>query len=259
MHPTRTRPRLGVNVDHVATIRQARGTSYPDPVSAAAIAELAGADQITIHLREDRRHIQDRDVHVMRQTVQTRLNLEMAATEEMLQIALDVKPDMITLVPERREEQTTEGGLAVAGHEKVLGPYLERLRESGAYLSLFIDPDPTQIEASAALGVEIVEIHTGDYCEANAEFTNRLATYDFERDAEWRRLRDAAHAAAAAGLTVAAGHGLDYKNVLAVAAIADFEEFNIGHSIVARSLFVGFERAVAEMIEALAEGRSLAE
>ncbi|RAL21619.1 pyridoxine 5'-phosphate synthase [Lujinxingia litoralis] len=259
MNPTHRRPRLGVNVDHVATIRQARGTTYPDPVSAAALAELAGADQITIHLREDRRHIQDRDVRVMRQTVQTRLNLEMAATEEMLEIALEVRPDMITLVPERREEQTTEGGLAVAGHEDTLGPYLERLRASGAYLSLFIDPEQAQIEASAKLGVEIVELHTGDYCEAAAEFTNKQVPSAFDRNTEWRRLRDAAQLAASLGLTVAAGHGLDTKNVLAVAAIPEFEEFNIGHSIVARAIYVGFERAVAEMIDALAEGRSLAE
>ncbi|WP_230470121.1 pyridoxine 5'-phosphate synthase [Lujinxingia vulgaris] len=259
MNPTRIRPRLGVNVDHVATIRQARTTRYPDPVSAAAIAELAGADQITIHLREDRRHIQDRDLRVLRETVQTRLNLEMAATDEMFKIAMEVRPDMITLVPERREEQTTEGGLAIVGQEKTLGPYLERLRRSGAHLSLFIDPDPAQIEASADLGVDIVELHTGDYCESAAEFTNTLAPSEFERDHEWRRLRDAASRAASAGLTVAAGHGLDYKNVLAVAAIPEFEEFNIGHSIVARAIYVGFERAVAEMIEALAEGRALAE
>lgn len=252
------RPRLGVNVDHVATIRQARGTHYPDPVAAASIAELAGADQITIHLREDRRHIQDRDVEVMRRTVETRLNLEMAATEEMLEIACRIKPDMVTLVPEKREEQTTEGGLAVVENRERLAEYCERLRESGAYLSLFIDPDVAQIEASAELGAEIVELHTGDYCEAASEFTNKLAPSAFDRAAELDKLRVGAKRAAELDLVVAAGHGLDYKNVLDVAAIAEFEEFNIGHSIVGRAVLVGFERAVREMIDALALGRSYA-
>lgn len=253
--PSVIRPRLGVNVDHVATLRQARGTSYPDPVTAAALAELAGADQITIHLREDRRHIQDRDVHLMRQTVQTRLNLEMAATEEMLDIALEVRPDMVTLVPEKREEQTTEGGLAVCGQEEVLGKYLEKLAQCGAYLSLFIDPDPDQIAASADLGVDIVELHTGDYCEATDPFTNRKKPSKYDATQELQRLSKAARVADTLGLIVAAGHGLDYKNVLPVAAIPQFEEFNIGHSIVARAVLVGFERAVGEMIEALEAGR----
>ncbi|QDG49832.1 pyridoxine 5'-phosphate synthase [Persicimonas caeni] len=250
------RPRLGVNVDHVATIRQARGTHYPDPVAAASIAELAGADQITIHLREDRRHIQDRDVEVLRHTVETRLNLEMAATEEMLEIACRIRPDMVTLVPEKREEQTTEGGLAVVENRERLAEYCERLRESGAYLSLFIDPDLAQIEASAELGAEIVELHTGDYCEAASEFTNKLTPAEFDRDAELQKLVDGAKRAAELDLVVAAGHGLDYKNVLDVAAIPEFEEFNIGHSIVGRAVLVGFERAVREMIDALALGRN---
>jgi pyridoxine 5-phosphate synthase len=250
------RPRLGVNVDHVATIRQARGTHYPDPVAAASIAELAGADQITIHLREDRRHIQDRDVEVLRHTVETRLNLEMAATEEMLEIACRLRPDMVTLVPEKREEQTTEGGLAVVENRERLAEYCERLRESGAYLSLFIDPDLAQIEASAELGAEIVELHTGDYCEAASEFTNKLTPTEFDRDAELQKLVDGAKRAAELDLVVAAGHGLDYKNVLDVAAIPEFEEFNIGHSIVGRAVLVGFERAVREMIDALALGRN---
>jgi pyridoxine 5-phosphate synthase len=256
--PDLIRPRLGVNVDHVATIRQARGTQYPEPVAAAALAEMAGADQITIHLREDRRHIVDRDVYVLRQTVGTRLNLEMAATEEMLNIAVDVQPDMVTLVPEKREEQTTEGGLDVVGNQKRLADYLEKLADSGAYTSLFIDPDPEQISASAELGVDIVELHTGDYCEAATPFSNKNGDYEFDRDTELQRLRRSARVAESLGLTVAAGHGLDYKNVLAVAAIPQFEEFNIGHSIVARAVLVGFERAVKEMIHALEAGRRAA-
>ncbi len=249
------RPRLGVNVDHVATLRQARGTHYPDPVAAAALAESAGADQITVHLREDRRHISDRDVRVLRDTVGTRLNLEMAATEEMLNIALEIKPDMVTLVPEKREEQTTEGGLAVKENHKALAEYLQRLSDSGAYLSLFIDPDSDQISASADLGVDIVELHTGDYCEAAAPFTNQNRPSEFDRDVELQRLKKAARVADTLGLVVAAGHGLDYKNILDVAAIPQFEEFNIGHSIVSRAVFVGFESAVKEMIDALNAGR----
>ena len=251
------RPRLGVNVDHVATLRQARGTHYPEPVAAASLAELAGADQITIHLREDRRHIQDRDVYALRQTVGTRLNFEMGATEEMLEIALDVEPDMITLVPEKREEQTTEGGLDVIAQRDELGDYMERLRSCGAHLSLFVDPDPDQISASAQLGVDLVELHTGDYCEAQSPLTNAHRPQHFDRSDELQRLRDAARVAESLDLIVAAGHGLDYKNVLDVAAIPQFEEFNIGHSIVSRAVLVGFERAVREMIDALDQGRRL--
>lgn len=249
------RPRLGVNVDHIATLRNARGTSYPDPVSAAALAELAGADQITVHLREDRRHITERDVRILRETVTTRLNLEMAATDEMLQIARSIQPDMITLVPEKREEQTTEGGLNVVQNQSSFKVYLDRLRQTGAHLSLFIDPDSDQISASADLGVDIVELHTGDYCEANAPFTNRNAEHSFDRTRELQRLRKAAQFADTLGLVVAAGHGLDYKNVLALAAIPQFEEFNIGHSIISRASLVGLERATREMIAALAQGR----
>ncbi len=251
------RPRLGVNVDHIATLRQARGTTYPDPVTAAALAELAGADQITVHLREDRRHIQDRDVALLRQTVQTRLNLEMGATQEMLQIAIAVRPDMVTLVPEKREERTTEGGLDVVGQRAVLGDYIKRLRDSGAVVSLFIDPDEAQLEASAALGVELVELHTGDYCEALDAWTNRVGEHR-DRATELARLRVAAKQGRALGLIMAAGHGLDYKNVLEVAAISELEEFNIGHSIIARASLVGLERAVREMIEALERGRMMA-
>lgn len=249
------RPRLGVNVDHVATVREARGTTYPEPITAAKKAELAGADQITIHLREDRRHIQDRDVRLLRETVETRLNLEMGATEEMLEIACDIEPDMVTLVPERREEQTTEGGMDVVNNAGFLTEYLDELVDCGAHLSLFIDPDPDQIAASARLGVDIVELHTGDYCEAASAFTNKNSPSEFNRDHQLKRLREAARVADSLDLVVAAGHGLDYKNVLDVAAIPQFEEFNIGHSIVSRAVLVGFERAVREMIETLEKGR----
>jgi pyridoxine 5-phosphate synthase len=252
---THARPRLGVNVDHVATVRQARGTAYPEPVTAASLAELAGADQITVHLREDRRHIQDRDVRVLRETVGTRLNLEMAATREMLEFALEIQPDMVTLVPEKREEQTTEGGLDVVGHRDRLGGYLEELAESGAHLSMFIDPDVAQVDASREIGATIVELHTGDYCEAVSAFTNAHVESEFDRKGELAKLRKAAEHADNIGLTVAAGHGLDYKNVHDVAAIWQFEEFNIGHSIVSRAVLVGFEQAVREMIDALALGR----
>lgn len=231
--------RLGVNVDHVATIRQARGTRYPDPVFAASMAELAGADQITIHLREDRRHIQDRDLHVMRETVQTRLNLEMAATEEMLRIALEVKPDTVTLVPERREEQTTESGLDVVRLQDELRPTVDALMNGGIAVSLFVDPTLAQIDASAQLEVDAVEIHTGDYAEA---------IDDDILESETARIELAAEHASAASLMVAAGHGLDYLNVREIARIPAIEELNIGHAIVARAIFVGFERAVSEMI-----------
>lgn len=231
--------RLGVNVDHVATIRQARGTLYPDPVTAASVAELAGAHQITIHLREDRRHIQDRDLRIMRETVQTRLNLEMAATQEMLEIALATRPDCVTLVPEKREEQTTEGGLDVIGASSELAETCDQLMAAGIDVSLFIDPDSATIEASSRLDVHAVELHTGDYAEAQDEE---------ERSAELKRLQDAATYAAGCSLMVAAGHGLDYVNTPEIAAIPEVEELNIGHSIVARSIFVGFDQAVREML-----------
>ena len=239
------RVRLGVNVDHVATVRQARGTRYPDPVTAAAMAELAGADQITIHLREDRRHIQDRDLHIMRETVQTRLNLEMAATEEMLEIALASKPDTVTLVPERREEQTTEHGLDVKRLEGALAPFCKALSEGGIDVSLFIDPDLEQIDSAVRLGVQAIELHTGEYASAVDDAT-------MER--ELNRLEAAAEHAHRAGLMVAAGHGLDYVNVNEVAAIDNIEELNIGHALVGRAVLVGFERAVREMIAAMHDG-----
>lgn len=240
------RTRLGVNVDHVATIRQARGTRYPDPVTAAAIAEMAGADQITIHLREDRRHIQDRDLRILRETLQTRMNLEMAATDEMLAIALEIRPESVTLVPERREERTTEGGLDIVAHQASLASYCEALMEADIATSLFIDPDPLQVAASADLGVDIVELQTGDYAEAED---------DQSRERELDRLEAAASQAAAASLVVAAGHGLDYQNVRDIVAIEEVEELNIGHSIVARSIFVGMDQAVREMLALMSEAR----
>jgi pyridoxine 5-phosphate synthase len=238
--------RLGVNVDHVATLRQSRRTSYPDPVAAAVMAELAGADQITIHLREDRRHIQERDLQVMRKTVTTRLNLEMAATQEMVKIAYEVKPDVVTLVPERREELTTEGGLDVVGGREAVRKAVKTLRDADILVSLFIDPDLDQVKAAHRAEAEVVEFHTGRYCDA------RLAS---DRRKELSRLVDACKAAAKLGLAVAAGHGLNYQNVGPVAAIAEVEELNIGHSIVARAVLVGMERAVREMKELIAKAR----
>jgi pyridoxine 5-phosphate synthase len=235
------RPLLGVNVDHVATLRQARGTMYPDPVTAALLAESAGADQITVHLREDRRHIQDRDVRVLREVVQTRLNLEIAATSEMLAFAISVRPDMVTIVPERREERTTEGGLDVLGATDLLTAFVAPLREHNIVVSLFVDPDRAQLDACAALGIPMVELHTGDYAEARGPRASEELT----------RLGAAARHGHRNGLVIAAGHGLEYRNVRALTAIEEIVEYNIGHAIVARAVFVGFERAVAEMLEAM--------
>jgi pyridoxine 5-phosphate synthase len=236
--------RLGVNVDHVATLRQARRTEYPDPVAAAMLAELGGADQITIHLREDRRHIQDRDLEVMRKTVTTRLNLEMAATPEMVKVAWGVKPDTVTLVPERREELTTEGGLDVVVGREAIRRTVKNLRDAEIEVSLFIDPDLDQVKAAHRVEAQTVEFHTGRYCEA------RL---DADRRKEFGRLLDCCKAAAKLGLRVAAGHGLNYRNVQPVAALQEIEELNIGHAIVARAVLVGMERAVREMKEILRE------
>ena len=236
------RPRLGVNVDHVATLRQQRDTLYPDPVIAAGIAELAGADQITVHLREDRRHIQERDVRILRQTVQTTLNLEMAATKEMVDIALSVRPDTVTLVPEKREERTTEGGLDVVTEEISLVGVVERLKEANITVSLFVDPDERQIDASRRTNADIIELHTGDYCTA-AEQSVRVHHLD--------RLMRATEQGVDLGLAVVAGHGLDYRNVGPIAAIPLIEELNIGHSIICRAVMVGMERAVLEMLDAI--------
>ena len=237
--------RLYVNVDHVATLRQQRGTRYPDPVAAAVLCELAGADGVTVHLREDRRHIQDRDVRVLRETVRGVLNLEMAATEEMLRIAREVKPEFCTLVPERREEQTTEGGLTVAPGG-TLEKVVRGLADAGIGVSLFIDPEPRVIEASARMGVGTVELHTGDYCNTalrSAELTRQL-----------QRLELAARAAVDSGLHLGAGHGLDYANVGPVAALVGLEELNIGHGLVARAVMIGMREAVIELREAIAAG-----
>ena len=237
-----SRRRLGVNVDHVATIRQARRTIYPDPVTAASLAELAGADQITMHLREDRRHMQDRDLRILRQTVQTVLNLEMAATAEMVKIAYEVKPDMATLVPERREELTTEGGLDVGHHKDTLKKYVQNLRDGDIQVSLFIDPDLDQVRAAHRLDANAVELHTGKYCDTRGEAEQR---------AELTRIIDAARAAQKLGMRVAAGHGLHYNNIRSLVRIDEIEEYNIGHSIVARAILVGFDQAVREMIALL--------
>lgn len=236
------RVRLGVNVDHVATLRQARGTRYPDPVFAATLAEQGGADQITIHLREDRRHIQERDLDVLRKTVQVPLNLEMAATPAMVELAIRAMPDTVTLVPEKREERTTEGGLDVVGNAGLLANVITALRDKGIVVSLFIDPDPAQVRRSAELHAQTIELHTGDYCGA----TSRLVQEKHLTD-----LRSAAMIGHDIGLQVAAGHGLDYRNVGAVARLPHMAELNIGHAIVAQALFVGFERAVRDMIVAM--------
>jgi pyridoxine 5-phosphate synthase len=232
--------RLGVNVDHVATLRQARRTTYPDPVTAAALAELAGAQQITIHLREDRRHIQDRDLRILRETCQTLLNLEMAATAEMVKIAYEYKPDVVTLVPERREELTTEGGLDVGGQREQVAKIIKNLKDGEITVSLFIDPDLDQVRAAHKVDADRIEIHTGRYCEARNER---------ERARELSRIVDASKAASKLGMSVAAGHGLNYDNVQPIARIQEIDELNIGHAIVGRAVLVGFERAVREMLE----------
>ncbi|MBD2465423.1 pyridoxine 5'-phosphate synthase [Oscillatoria sp. FACHB-1407] len=235
-------PTLGVNIDHIATIRQARRTVEPDPVAAAVLAELAGADGITVHLREDRRHIQDRDVRLLRQTVRTHLNLEMAATDEMVAIALDIHPDYVTLVPERREEVTTEGGLDILGQKKRMADVVDRLQSAGIPVSLFIDADPDQIAASAAVKAQFIELHTGQYAEAKDEAS---------RAKELAILAEGCQQAIAAGLRVNAGHGLTYWNVYAIACLDGMEELNIGHTIVSRAALVGMERAVREMKQAI--------
>ena len=228
---------LGVNIDHIANVRQARRTVEPDPVSYALLAELGGADGITVHLREDRRHIQDRDVELLRHTVRSRLNLEMAATEEMAAIALRIKPDMITLVPEKREEVTTEGGLDVASQQEPLQALVGRLQDASIGVSLFVDAEAKQLEACKATGARWVELHTGTYAEASWQ----------EQPRELARLCEGSFIARNLGLRVNAGHGLTYQNVEPVAAIEGMEELNIGHTIVARALAVGLEEAVRQM------------
>ena len=232
-------PHLAVNVDHVATIRQARGVAGPDPVLAAGLCELAGARGIVVHLREDRRHIQDRDVQLLRQTVKTKLNLEMAATKEMLAFAIDLKPDLVTLVPEKRQELTTEGGLNVAGQQKKIGVAVAKLRKAGIDVSLFIDAEAEQIQAAADIEASHVELHTGRYCDALVEE---------EIESEFVLLRNAAELAVASGLRVNAGHGLDYRNTGRIAALPDIEELSIGHAIISRAVLVGIDQAVREML-----------
>jgi pyridoxine 5-phosphate synthase len=232
-------PRLGVNVDHVATLREARKITYPDPVTAAALAELAGAECIVVHLREDRRHVKDRDLQILRETITTTLNMEMAATEEMLQIAAQIKPDVSTLVPEKREELTTEGGLDVLGNRTRVEAAVKALKASGIIVSLFIDPDMEQIQASSEVGADAIEIHTGLYCEAKTPH---------DVDEELQKVIVVARQAHGLGLEVKAGHGLHYFNARKIADIPEIEELSIGHSIVARAVLVGMERAVREMI-----------
>ncbi|MGA1845749.1 pyridoxine 5'-phosphate synthase [Deferribacter abyssi] len=231
--------KLGVNVDHVATVRQARLSNEPDPVKAAVLAELGGADGITIHLREDRRHIQERDLRLLREIIKTRLNLEMACNEEILKLALDIKPDMCTLVPEKREELTTEGGLDVIYNFDLVKEYVEKLNAAGIDVSIFIDPDESQLEKAIYTGAKCVELHTGRYADAKGE--NKIN--------ELKRLKLSAKVANNLGFVVNAGHGLDYVNIIDIIKIPHIYEVNIGHSIVARSIYVGMKEAVREMKE----------
>ncbi|MBG2874094.1 pyridoxine 5'-phosphate synthase [Proteus alimentorum] len=237
---------LGVNIDHIATLRNARGTTYPDPVQAAFIAEQAGADGITIHLREDRRHITDRDLMLISQTVQTRLNLEMAVTEEMIEIACQTQPDFCCLVPEKRQEVTTEGGLDVVGNEVKVADAIKRLSLAGIKVSLFIDPDHEQINAADRVGAPFIEIHTGAYADAEDEMA---------QEKEFVRIRDAVTYAASKGLKVNAGHGLHYHNVQRIAALPELYELNIGHAIMGRAVFSGLASAVEEMKRLMREAR----
>lgn len=238
--------RLGVNIDHIATLRNARGVRYPDPVHAAAIAEQAGADGITIHLREDRRHIMDRDVRMLKQTLNVPMNLEMAVTDEMLAIAEEIKPRYCCLVPEKREELTTEGGLDVTGQLNTVTAAVERLAAAGITVSLFIDANEQQIDAAKASGAPLIELHTGQYAEAET-----LA----EQAKELRKIAEGARYAAGLGLQVNAGHGLHYHNTLEIAQIAEVEELNIGHAIIARAVLVGLETAVRDMKNILNKAR----
>ncbi len=230
---------LAINIDHVATVRQARGGAEPDPVIAAGICELAGAQGIVVHLREDRRHIQDRDVRILRQTVKTKLNLEMAAVKEIILIALDIKPDMITLVPEKRRELTTEGGLDVIANENKVRKTIDKMSRAAIPVSLFIDPDMEQIKAARDVGATFVELHTGRYCDAGTEQ---------ERDREFNLIAESAETASGAGLRVNAGHGLDYRNTARIAALDTIEELSIGHAVISRAVQVGLDLAVREML-----------
>ena len=243
--------RLNVNIDHIATIRQARRTNEPNPVSAAVICELAGADGITTHLRSDRRHIQDYDLLALKQVVITHLNVEMAATDEMVEIAIRVKPDVVTLVPERPQEITTEGGLDVVTHQQAVKNAIDRLRASGIFVSLFIDPDLKQIEAASKLGAYQIEICTAHYAGLNEHPGDPTVRRTQEIEVEIERVQAAARAANQQGLKVSVGHGLTYRNVKPIARLTEVEEFNIGHNIIARAALVGLDRAVREMVEAI--------
>ena len=241
------RIRLGVNIDHVATVRNARRTFEPDPVHAAVIADLAGADQITLHVREDRRHVNERDLKLIKELIHSRVNLEMAATDDMVELALKVKPHQVTLVPEKREEITTEGGLDVISQKERIREVCERLKENGITVNIFIDPEVEQIEAAAEIGADAVELHTGAYAE-------RFAENDEEKvEEEIERLKRAARRAKELGLKVYAGHGLTYKNVKRITEIPEIEELNIGHSIVANAVLLGLKEAVEKMIELINE------
>lgn len=244
--------RLGVNIDHVATVRNARGGRHPDPVRAAKLAIAAGADGITAHLREDRRHIGDEDIARLRAEISTPLNFEMAATEEMVGIALKTKPHAACLVPEKRTERTTEGGLDAAGQRDQLGPVIAELKKAGIRVSLFIAPEPAQFEAAAALGAPVVEIHTGPWCEAITQRQNETA------EAEWRRIREGARIAKALGLEVHAGHGLDYASAETIAALPEIVELNIGHFLICEAVFDGLGEAVKLMRDAMDRGRARA-
>ncbi len=241
-------PQLGVNIDHIATLRQMRGTRYPDPIAAAAMAEEAGADQITVHLREDRRHIQDSDVRILRKTVQTQLNLEMALSPEIIAIALEVRPDIVTIVPERRQELTTEGGLDIRKVAKTLSTVIPQFREAAIIVSLFLEPDPAAIHLAAELGASAVEIHTGKYAEVVLK----------DREVELERICRAADCIAEKKMRVVAGHGLNYENIrLMVNAVPKIVEYNIGHSLIARATFVGLAQAVKEMKQLLIRKEAL--
>ncbi len=231
--------KLMVNIDHVATLREARRIHYPDPVYAAGIAEMAGASGIIVHLREDRRHIKDRDVRILRDVVRTKLNLEMAATDEMVAVAREILPDMVTLVPEKRQELTTEGGLDVAGNKARIGAAVERMREKGIQVSLFVDPDENQVQAAKDVAADMIEIHTGHFSDAASQS---------ERERELKRVVSGAQKGKALGMGVNAGHGLHYENVSEIVAIPSIDELSIGHSIIARAVFVGLDRAVRDML-----------
>ncbi len=241
-------PKLGVNIDHIATLRQARGGIEPDPIAAAVIAELAGADGITIHLREDRRHIQDRDFKLLRQIVKTKLNLEMANNADVKKIALSVLPDMITLVPEKRQELTTEGGLDVISNSQALFEIVELFKSNNVLVSLFIDPDTAQIKEAAKINADFIEIHTGKYANSKTES---------EMLKELQAIQDAVKFADKQRLRINAGHGLNYKNVIPIARIHNIEELNIGHSIISRAVLVGLDKAVREMIDAINYGEEI--